>query len=303
MSSNSTPRSTNGVLEMVLSALFFSVMSLLVKLVGERISTAQIVLARSLVSLVLSWWLLKRLKIDWRGNRPPLLILRGFFGLGGLLCYFSAISQLTLSDVTVLHYTNPIFTALIAALCLGEKITRRHGIALFICVFGVVLVARPSILFGSENSLPVDGVAIALLGAVLAAAAYVTVRKLGKSEHPLVVVLYFPLVSVPLVLPIALLDWVMPTPQEWLLLLGVGLTTQFAQVFMTRGLHKLPAGRATAIGYLQIVFATGWGWLVYQSFPDAIGIAGALLIVGGVLLTKGSATKEPSSNRGGVVDS
>lgn len=303
MSSNSTPRSTNGVLEMVLSALFFSIMSLLVKIVGERIPTAQIVLARSLVSLLLSWWILKSLKVDWRGNCPSLLILRGLFGLGGLLCFFWAISQLALSDVTVLHYTNPIFTALIAAMCLGEKITGRHGVALIVCVLGVILVARPSILFGSGSSLPVDGVAIALLGALFAAAAYVTVRKLGESEHPLVVVFYFPLVSVPLVLPIVIFDWVMPTPREWLLLFGVGLATQFAQVFMTRGLHKLPAGRATAIGYLQIVFATGWGWLVYQTLPDQYGIAGALMIIGGVLLTRSSEVRESSANRGAVIDS
>ena len=163
--------------------------------------------------------------------------------------------------------------------------------------------ARPSILFGSGSSLPVDGVAIALLGALFAAAAYVTVRKLGESEHPLVVVFYFPLVSVPLVLPIVIFDWVMPTPREWLLLFGVGLATQFAQVFMTRGLHKLPAGRATAIGYLQIVFATGWGWLVYQTLPDQYGIAGALMIIGGVLLTRSSEVRESSANRGAVIDS
>lgn len=273
-----------GGLDMLVSAFFFSLMSLQVKWAGERLPAVQIVLARAVVSLVLSVWLIRRAGLDWKGNRPRLLLLRGVFGVVGLVCFFRAITLLDLGDVTVLHHTNPLFTALLAAAVLGERFSRRHLLAISVCLCGIVLVARPAIVFGGTSRMPVEGVVIALVGALAAAAAYVTVRALGRSEAPLVVVLYFPLVAVPVATPFAVAVWVPPTAEEWLLLLGVGVTTQIAQVFLTRGLHRLPAGPATAIGYVQIVFAVLWGWIFFGVFPDRYGIAGALLVVAGVLL-------------------
>ena len=282
---------------MILSALFFSVMSLLVKVAGARIPAVEIVLVRAIVSLILSAWFIRRAGLSWRGNRPGLLLLRGLFGLGGLICFFWAITQLDLASVTVLHYTNPIWTALIAAAVLGERVSVRHAIALLLALVGVSLVSQPPFLFGGEGHLPLDAVLVALLGSVFAAAAYVTVRKLGTSEAPLVVVLYFPLVAVPLVAPFAIAHWIWPTALEWLVLIGIGVSTQAAQIFMTRGLHRLPAGRATAIGYLQVVFATGWGWLIFHDLPDRFGVFGAALVVVGVFFAKGT-VKRKQENAG-----
>ena len=273
----------DGVRDMVLSALFFSAMSLLVKLAGERIPALQIVLVRALLSLGLSWWFIRQAGLSWKGNRPRLLLLRGVFGLAGLICFFWAITLLDLADVTVLHYTNPLWTALLAALFLKERWTGRQTISLFLAVGGIILVAQPTALFGGVSRMPIEGVLLALGGAFFAGLAYVTVRKLGASEAPLVVVLYFPLVAVPLVTPFAIPVWVWPTALEWLILIGVGIATQVAQIFMTRGLAKLPAGRATTIGTLQVVFAGAWGWLVFGAFPNTWGIGGAILVVTAVI--------------------
>ena len=282
---------------MVLSALFFSAMSLLVKLAGERIPALQIVLVRAVLSLGLSWWFIRKAGISWRGNRPRLLLLRGVFGLAGLVCFFWAITLLDLADVTVLHYTNPLWTALLAAIFLKERWTRPQTMSLFLAIGGILLVAQPPALFGGVSRLPIEGVLLALGGAFFAGLAYVTVRKLGASESPFVVVLYFPLVSVPLVTPFAIPLWVWPTALEWLILIGVGVATQIAQIFMTRGLAKLPAGRATTIGTLQVVFAGIWGWVFFGAFPNGWGIAGAFAVVAAVIVgrprrSKSVATKE-----------
>ena len=301
-----TPSEPTGVVDMLLSALFFSVMSLLVKLASERIPTVEIVLVRSLVSLVLSAWFLRRAGTSWKGNRPGLLALRGIFGLMGLVCFFRAIALLDLAEVTVLHYTNPLWTTVIAAIALGEALRRRHAVALLCALAGVVLVARPAFLFGDASGgapLSTEGIAFALAGAFFAAAAYVTVRKLGRSESPLVVVLYFPLVAVPVIAPFAIARWVWPTPLEWTVLLGVGIATQIAQIFLTRGLHRLPAGRATTIGTTQVVFATMWGWLVFGVLPDALAMAGAVLIVAGVLAARrGAPAGSPSPRLAGSAE-
>jgi drug/metabolite transporter (DMT)-like permease len=111
----------------------------------------------------------------------------------------------------------------------------------------------------------------------------VTIRKM-TDEHPLVIVFYLPLVTLVATIPIAARSLIWPTPMEWLVLVGVGVTTQIAQVFMTRGLQMERAGRATAVGYLQVVFAAGWGALFFAELPDRWSLLGGALILGSTLL-------------------
>ncbi len=270
---------------MALAAFFFSIMSLLVRVAGERLPSQQIVLARAFVSLVLSWMLLRRAGIYPWGHNRKLLFLRGLLGFGGLSCFYWSLVHLPLAEATVLQYTHPVFTAVLAAVVLRERMHAADVLALMGCLVGLVLVARPSFLFGAlVEPLPALPVGIALTGALLSAGAYVTIRKLGASEDPLVVVLWFPLIATPLSLPTVMTRWMWPTAWEWLVLLGVGVATQIAQVAMTRGLQLEPAGRATALSYLQIVFAAAWGILLLGELPDAFTWTGALIIGACVLL-------------------
>jgi drug/metabolite transporter (DMT)-like permease len=269
---------------MALSAFFFSIMGLLVRVAGERLPSSQIVLARSVAALAMSWVLLWRAGLSPWGNHRPLLALRGLFGFGALVCFYWSLVHMPLADATVIHFTNPVFTALLAALFLREPLRGIDLASVFISLVGVALVARPQAFFGGGAApLQPQVVAVSLLGALLSAAAYVVVRKARGLDHPLVVVFWFPLVATPLSIPPALRDWVDPTPREWLLLLGVAVATQAAQVFMTLGLHREPAGRATAFSYLQIVFAAAWGVLFLREIPDPFTIAGAALIGGSVI--------------------
>lgn len=104
-------------------------------------------------------------------------------------------------------------------------------------------------------------------------------RGLGRTEHPSVIVFYFALVSVIASLPVALPGALLPTPREWLVLLGVGITTQLGQIAITHGLRRERAGRATAVAYLQIVFAAVWGAFFFAEYPDLGTVLGAALIV------------------------
>ena len=107
------------------------------------------------------------------------------------------------------------------------------------------------------------------------------VRELSQGEHPLVIVLYFPMVTVPATLPFLLAEGMMPMGVEWLWLLGVGLAAQFGQVCMTQGLRRLPAARGTAISYSQVAFAASWGVLFFGEVPGWLTAVGTLLILGG----------------------
>ncbi len=274
---------------MVLAAFQFSIMTLFVKLVGQRLPSQEIVLARSIVTLGYSYVLVRWAREALWGYNKWLLITRGAAGFAALSCIYYAVTVLPLADATVIQYTNPVFTALLAAFFLKETMTGREVFALALSLAGVVLIARPSFLVGASGaSLDLFAVGIALLGALFSAAAYVSVRKLRETEHPMVIVFYFPLVSTIGSAPFALPQWVWPTPLEWLMLIiGVSVTAQLGQIWLTKGLYLERAGRAMTMSYLQIVFAAVWGMLFFSEYPDAFSFTGAALVLGGTVLASG----------------
>ena len=273
------------MLGMVASALSFSLMGVCVKQVGGRIPVAEVVFARAIVSVALSWWLLHRAGIPAWGKRRWLLIWRGAIGTAALVCVYAALAALPLAAATVLQYLYPPFTALLAWLMLGEPICKRVLAAMALGWLGVLLVAQPAGLLQGGATLALVPVLIAVAGALFTAFAYVSVRSLGTSEHPLVIVFYFPLVALPLSLPLVALNPVLPTPAELLWLVGVGVFTQLGQVYLTRSLTALPAARATAISYVQVLFAGGWGWLLFGESIDSWTIAGAGLVLAATLVS------------------
>jgi drug/metabolite transporter (DMT)-like permease len=269
-----------GIRYMAAAAFFFSIMSVLVKVAGQRLPTQEIVLARSAVGAVLSWASLRLRRVPVRGTRHGLLLLRGLLGYIALSAFFFGLTHLPLADATVIQYTNPVFTALLAALFLAEAIRRREMAFVLLSLAGVVLMTRPAFLFGgADGRLDPFAVGVALAGALFSAAAYVTVRSLGRTEDPVVIVFWYAVIAALGALPFTVAEAVLPTPLEWAVLLGIGGVTQLGQVFMTRGLKAERAGRAMAVAYMQIVFAAAWGALLFAEVPDGWGLAGALLII------------------------
>jgi drug/metabolite transporter (DMT)-like permease len=137
-------------------------MGVCVKQVGGRIPAAEVVLARALVSVVLSWLLVRRAGLSPWGQRRGLLIGRGAIGSVALLCVYIALAELPLASATVLQYLYPTFTALLAWLMLGERIGRRVLLAVLVGWTGVLLVARPAQLLGASGSLAGPAVLIAV---------------------------------------------------------------------------------------------------------------------------------------------
>lgn len=269
---------------MVGSAFFFSLMSLLVKVAGQRLPSQEVVLARGVVNLVLTYALVRQAGVSPWGNRRGVLVLRGAFGFLALSSFYYALTRLPLAETTVLQYTSPIWTAVIAAWFLRERLTAVVVGSILVGFAGIALIARPEFLFGGGAAeFDLFPVGVALFGAFMSGCAYVTVREASKTEHPLVIVFYFTIVTVAGATPWVVPTAVMPMPGEWLALLGVGIATQFGQVYLTRGLSLEPAGRAMAIGYLQILFAGIWGALFFREFPGPLSLLGSALVVAGTL--------------------
>jgi len=272
-------RLSRGVRYLIASAFGFSIMSLLVKVVSRRLPIGEIVFSRAAVTLGLSYAMVKRAGLSPWGHQRLRLAGRGLIGFGGLSSLYVALSRLPLADATTLQNAMPLVTALLAWWLLGERIGWSTGVAIVCGLAGVALIVHPT-----GDGLDPVGVAAALCGVVCSSFAYVTVRRLARTEHALVIVFYFPLVATPLALPWMLSSFAMPRPIDWLLLVGLGAATQVGQVCMTRGLALESAGRATTISYLQVALAMTWQLLVFGDLPGPWTLAGASLIVGGTLV-------------------
>ena len=268
-----------GARSLVLSSLAFSLMTVCVKQLGGRLPVSEIVLVRSLVSIGLTGLAMRISRVSPLGQNRRLLLVRGLCGSVALLCFFHAIAQLPLASATVLQYTYPTFTAIAAWLLLGETLRRRIALAVVVGWIGVICVIQPPWIGTGLTGLALMPALVAVAGALFTALAYVSVRRLSRTEHPLVIILYFPMVSIPLTLPAVLQQGVWPTGMDWLWLLGVGVLTQLGQIWVTQGLSRLPAARATSLNYVQVVFAATWGWIWFEEGVTALSLLGAVLVL------------------------
>ena len=266
------------------AALFYSMMSTMAKAAGIRVPVGELVLVRSIIGVAISIPMLRAAKISIWGHRKSLLIFRGVAGCGALLCFFWSLTRLPLAEATVLFYMAPCFTAVLAAILLRERLHFRELLGFAASLVGVVFVAQPAFIFAqSSHALDLVAVGVGVLGAILVSFAYVAIRELRKTDDTLVIVFYFPFISIFICAPLVAANAVVPTATEWLLLIGVGVFTQIAQICFTRSLHLEKTSRAMSVSYVQIVFAVGLGFLAFAEMPDPLCFLGMAMVVGGTL--------------------
>ena len=277
---------------LVFASFFFSLMTLCVKNIDKRIPIYELVLFRSLLSLVITLFIIKVKNINPWGKNKPLLILRGVLGTTALICIFYAIRNMPLSISTVIQYTYPIFISIFAGIFINEKITKNLIFALMIGWLGILIILNPSQLSNINVDIENISVSIAFLGSISTALAYVTVKKLAFTENIYVIIEYFPLVSFITLLPIVLLNWVTPNLNELIWIIGIGLFTQLGQTFLTIGLKKLPASEASTINYLQVLFGSIWGILFFSEIINLNFIIGSLLVLLGTIISSTKINKK-----------
>lgn len=273
---------------MLISALGFALMAACVKAVSAyAIPLLEIVAARAAISLLISYLDVKRKGISVWGNERGLLFARGLVGSLALVCVYYAVSTLPLAEASVLQFTYPAFTALLALIFLREAIQLRTLLCLGFSFFGLLVMLQPqwqeSGLGGGMDALPLFSLVAALAGAFGSAVAYVLVRRLSQTEDSSVIIFYFPLVALPGSLLFLGQDFVMPSLPALLLLLGVGIFTQIGQVGLTKAMALEGAAKVSAYAYVQVVFAALLGWFFFQEIPSLWTLLGGVLILFGAL--------------------
>ena len=270
---------------LVLASFFFSLMTVCVKNIDNRIPIYELVFFRSLLSLCITLFIIKIKKISPWGKNKPLLIIRGLLGTSALICIFYAIRNMPLSISTVIQYTYPIFISIFAGIFIDEKINRNLVFALIIGWLGIFVILNPTQLSNINTEIENIWVSIAFIGSICTALAYVTVKKLAFTENIYVIIEYFPLVSLVTLSPIVVIKWVTPNLNELIWIIGIGLFTQLGQTFLTKGLKKLPASEASTINYLQVLFGSMWGILFFSEKLNFNFLLGALLVLLGTFFS------------------
>lgn len=262
---------------MLWAAFLFTIMNVFVKAVSH-IPAVELVLFRSVISFILCLIALKKQNVSIWGNNKKVLIARGLFGAVSLMMFFSVLQNIPLATAVVIHYTSPIFTALIAFVILKERIVKIQWLFFALCFAGVLIVK------GFDTRVDSYYLGLGVLSAVGAAAAYNCIRKLKTSEHSLVIVFYFPLVTIPITGAITLFNWVSPQGTDWLYILGIGVLTQLAQVAMTRAYQHEEAAKVASVTYTGLVYALIAGFFFFNETFNWIVLSGMGLTLVGVIL-------------------
>lgn len=262
---------------MLLSVVGFALMNLVVKFLG-RLPATELVFFRSLVSIILSWIVIRRKRLNPFGNKRSLLILRGVFGATALTLFFYTLQQLPLGTAITMQYLSPVFTAFFAIFLLKEKVSPIQWGFFGLSMVGIIVIKG-----FDPNMSPLLFLA-GLGSAIFSGLAYNMIRLVRYSDEAVVVVFYFPLVALPLMAIFNLFYWETPIGWEWPLLLLMGVLTQFAQINMTKALQSTTLNKIAGFKYFGLVFAISFDLLIFGVDYTLFTLFGMLLVVSGVLL-------------------
>jgi len=279
MSQIPTPESRPlvGMSWMLLAGLSFVCVTAIVKHVGSDLPAAESAFLRFLTGLVFFIPMARSLTrvrlspLSWR-----LLALRGVVHSLGVICWFYAMARIPVAEVTAMNYLNPVYVTLGAALFMGEKISIRRISAVGMALLGVLIILRPGFREVSTGHLSM------LVAAMMLAASYLCAGMASREAGPGTVVAILS-VSVTIGLaPFAAWVWVTPTWGQfaWLFLVA-GFATA-GHYFMTRAFRAAPMAVIQPVTFLQLVWATLLGWLVFGDSVDGWVMLGGSVILGSV---------------------
>lgn len=271
---------------MLASTGFYAILNLCVKELSY-IPAMELIFFRSTISFIICAYGIRRAGVAFFGHNKPWLMVRGMAGILALWLYFSSIQQMPLAAAVSIQYTSPVFTALFATFLLGEGMIGWKWFFFLLSMAGVLFIK------GWDPRIAPESVAIGLGSAVFSGLAYNAVRKLNVSEHPLVIILYFPLVALPVTGVATAFNWVSPVGSDWWLVLVLGLCTQAGQYCMTRAIQLERLENVTFLNYAGILFALVLGYFTYGETFGAGSLLGMGLVMGGIFLNLGRKRKTP----------
>lgn len=285
-----------GILYIVASGLSFLIVNFFVKILGNgptsevlptsaKLPAHELILFRSIVSFVISFSIMKSRKIPILGTNRKWLLTRGFSGMIALTLFFYTIHHLPIAVASTIQYLAPVFTVILAVFIMKEKVLTSQWFFIIVALLGAFTIGLSNF-FEPENKQHISTfwIFIGILSAFFSGLAYNSISKLRETEETLNIVIYFPMLSIPIMTIWCLFDFTMPSGIAWLYVLIIGIFTQIAQVSLTKAYSYSDANSIAPFQYLGSIYALILGYFIFDERLSFIAIIGMLLILFGVVL-------------------
>jgi drug/metabolite transporter (DMT)-like permease len=269
-----------GALWMLASAVTFTLMTSLIKFLGENYSPALQTFYRQAAGLIVLLPIILRDPVgSFRTTRPGILLFRSLAGTIGMILAFWAYQEMPLAEANALSFTRTLWIVPLAIFVLGEKIGAWRITATLVGFVGVLIMLQPSI----ANA--VGWPAAAALASAALFAMTVTGMKMMTRDHSVTVLMVWSAVlGFVLAIPLAVLEWRWPAPLDLALLAAMGVLGLVTQVCYIKGMALGDAAAMAPIDYTRLVFAILFGFALFHEVPNWITMLGALIVIGSTLV-------------------
>ena len=270
------------------TAATLATMSMLVKLAGERgVALAELIFWRQALTLVCVAGLLAAMGrlAQLRTQRLGAHARRAMFGITGMFFVYGAVMLLPLAEATAISFTAPFFAVMLSVVLFGEKVGYFRWGAVLLGFAGVLVLTEAGFGLGDSQAVDPLGALVALIAALLVAAISLQVQDLNKTETPWSIVFWFTAFTTPLMalaLPFVIGAH---SAETWWIILAMALCGALGQLLLTASLRFGSAGVILLIDYTALLWATWYGWSVFdRAPPPTLWLGAPLIICAGLLI-------------------
>ena len=259
----------------LLGWMFLPVMDGFAKYLSDDLPILQITWARYFFTVAFVFpimFFFYKKQLVW-SDKPRLQIFRGLILLSANICFFYAISVISLAKALTLAFIAPLIVTAFSPILLGEKVGFRRWTAVAVGFIGSLIVIRPGFLEFNLAS-------VAALATGFFYGFYLIItRKLSTSDNPLLTLLITGMVGALLVSLIIPFYWVKPTLNQWSLMAGIGIFACIGHLFLILSLKYADASKLAPLGYTEIIPNVIIGYYFFNELPDNWTYLGLFIIV------------------------
>lgn len=279
----------------MISGLCFLIVNFFVKILGqgpeskifptnERIPTHELVFFRSIVSFTISYYFIKKNKLTLLGNNRKWLLIRGFSGMIALTLFFYTIDHLPIAIASTIQYLAPVFTVVLAVFIMKEMVNKWQWIFILLAFLGAIVMGLSNF-FNTNSSIEISWfwLLIGVISAFFSGLAYNSILKAKQTEATLNIVIYFPMLGIPVMGIWCFFEFILPTGISWLFLLLIGIFTQIAQIAMTKAFQIGEANTIAPFQFIGSIYALLVGYFIFDENLSAAVLVGIVLILVGVV--------------------
>jgi drug/metabolite transporter (DMT)-like permease len=259
----------------LLGWMFLPVMDGFAKYLSDDLPILQITWARYFFTVAFVFpimFFFYRKQLVW-SDKPRLQIFRGLILLSANICFFYAISIISLAKALTLAFIAPLIVTAFSPILLGEKVGFRRWTAVAVGFIGSLIVIRPGFLEFNLASMA------ALATGFFYGFYLIITRKLSTSDNPLLTLLITGMVGALLVSLIIPFYWVKPTLNQWSLMAGIGVFACIGHLFLILSLKYADASKLAPLGYTEIIPNVIIGYYFFSELPDNWTYLGLFIIV------------------------